>query len=210
MKRLLIAIVVGAIVSSCVPSETAAAGRSLLPPGSSIRVARGAGWTPSGLEGPSDPPGTCHYRDSRGYDLPDPACTPGSIDPSVTSANIDQTICRSGGYTSSVRPPETLTEPAKQASMAAYSDPLPTSRTELDHLIPLSLGGSSDLANLWAQPDQGSPAAFSPDDPYGINAKDGVEDVLHQAVCHGRVPLAATREAIASNWTTALARLGLP
>ena len=142
----------------------------------------GAGWTVTGLEGPVPAPGSCHYgRAGDGYTLPDPACTPGAIDRSVTTA----TLCRPGGYTASVRPPVRLTEPFKYASMRAYRDPNPTNRTELDHLVPLGLGGSSATPNLWAEPDQGSPAAFDPSDPYGANAKDGVENRLHDAVCSG-------------------------
>lgn len=50
-------------------------------------------------------PGQCHARTAaNGEPLPDPACTPGAIDPAVTQANISSTICRSG-YTSTVRPP---------------------------------------------------------------------------------------------------------
>jgi hypothetical protein len=38
--------------------------------------------------------------------LPNPLLSPGSIDPRVTQANISMTICRKGGYASSVRPPK--------------------------------------------------------------------------------------------------------
>jgi hypothetical protein len=38
--------------------------------------------------------GRCRYRDAG--QLPDPRCTPGSIDPAVTQANIRRTICVSG------------------------------------------------------------------------------------------------------------------
>src|ERR1700687_1954524 len=44
--------------------------------------------------------------------LPDPKCTPGAVDPSVTQDNIDSTICVSG-YTKTVRPPVSVTEPQK-------------------------------------------------------------------------------------------------
>ncbi len=214
MKPLGIMLVVATTVSSCVLSGNTVARGSRVPgdAGTShpaMVVSPGAGWTPSGLEGTTPAPGTCHYRTSHGYDIPDPACTPGAIDARVIQSGIVRTICRPGGYTRSVRPPLSLTGPAKAASAAAYSDPNPASRTELDHLVPLSLGGSSDRANLWAEPDQGSPAAFSPTDPFGINAKDGVEDVLHRAVCDGTVRLARAQSAIASDWTTALTQLGL-
>jgi len=37
-----------------------------------------------------------------------------------------------------------------------------------------------------------------------------VENALHRAVCEGRVSLAAARRAIARDWLTAEASLGLP
>ncbi|MFI9648393.1 hypothetical protein ACIHAA_19105 [Streptomyces sp. NPDC052040] len=44
----------------------------------------------------------------------------------------------------------------------------------------------------------------------GINNKtDPVETKLHTAVCSGKVTLAAAQEAIATDWTTALSKLGL-
>ncbi|MFJ9566014.1 hypothetical protein ACIRQQ_39030 [Streptomyces fuscichromogenes] len=42
-----------------------------------------------------------------------------------------------------------------------------------------------------------------------VNRKDPVETKLHTAVCAGKVTLAATQQAIVSDWTTALSRLGL-
>ena len=62
--------------------------------------------------------------------------------------------------------------------------------------MPLELGGANDAANLW--PEVGSIP----------NAKDAVENHLHDAVCSGRVTLAAARRAVAVNWETAESRLG--
>jgi hypothetical protein len=138
--------------------------------------------------------GHCAYRD-RGQ-LPDPRCTPGSIDPAVTQANLRSTICKSG-YTRTVRPPESQTERFKFGiAYPAYGDPRPE-KTELDHLVSLELGGSNDATNLW------------PETPPTPNPKDKVENALNRAVCSGRVTLAAAQNAIASNWTTAEKRLGL-
>jgi hypothetical protein len=138
--------------------------------------------------------GACHYRD--GGQLPDPKCTPGSIDPAVTQANIHQTICVSG-YTRRVRPPESDTERFKfDVAYRAYGTPR-SEKTELDHLVSLELGGSNDAANLW------------PEVPPTPNPKDKVENALNSAVCDGRVTLAAAQRAIASDWMTAEAALGL-
>src|SRR5205807_8233135 len=89
-----------------------------------IVFAQGHGWTSAGLDGPVPAAGSCHLRQAAdGEPLPDPACTPGAIDPAVTDTNTATTVCRKGGYTSSVRPPESLTEPAKKKLLAAYGIP---------------------------------------------------------------------------------------
>lgn len=136
----------------------------------------------------------CHLRD--GGQLPDPRCTPGGVDPAITQANIDSTICRSG-YTEKVRPPESETTRAKyDVAYPAYHVPS-GDRSELDHLVSLELGGSNDITNLW--PEVGPLP----------NPKDTVENTLRRAVCDHKVPLAAAQRAIATDWMTALARLGL-
>ena len=163
-------------------------------------AARGSA-SPPGLVADHDPgqvtgtiTGTCHYRD--GGQLPDPKCTPGSIDPAVTQANIHQTICVSG-YTKTVRPPSSDTERFKfDVAYPDYGTPR-SEKTELDHLVSLELGGSNDAANLW------------PETPPTPNPKDKVENALHAAVCDGQVSLAAAQRAIASDWMTAEAALGL-
>ena len=138
--------------------------------------------------------GHCAYRDHG--QLPDPRCTPGSIDPAVTQADIRSTICKSG-YTKKVRPPESQTERFKfEVAYPAYGD-AHSKKTELDHLVSLELGGSNDAANLW------------PESPPTPNPKDKVENALHAAVCGGRVTLAAAQNAIASDWLTAERKLGI-
>ena len=138
--------------------------------------------------------GHCSYRDHG--QLPDPHCTPGSIDPAVTQAGIRSTICKSG-WTKTVRPPESQTERFKfDVAYPAYRTPR-SQRTELDHLVPLELGGSNDATNLW------------PESPPTPNPKDKVENALNAAVCDGRVSLAAAQQAIAADWLTAERKLGL-
>lgn len=136
--------------------------------------------------------------------LPDPRCTPGAVDVTVTQANLATTICRPGGYSDSVRPPESLTEPFKEAAVAAYGDVGSLSQYELDHLVPLGLGGASSVANLWPEPDDHPSPGFA-------NSKDVVELDLHDLVCaavDGRphLPLAAAQTLVAEDWTTAMAR----
>jgi hypothetical protein len=92
------------------------------------------------------------------------------------------------------RPSQTDTFKFSEA-YPAYSIAAGTT-SELDHLIPLELGGANDAANLW--PEVGPLP----------NPKDHVENALHGAVCSGRVALGTARRAIARNWETALQRLG--
>lgn len=138
--------------------------------------------------------GECHARDNG--QLPDPSCTPGSVDPAVTQATIQATICKDG-YTATIRPPESETEALKfDVIYPAYSEP-PSAYGELDHLVPLELGGSNDVTNLW--PEIGPIP----------NSKDDVESQLRDAVCSGQVTLEAARRAIAEDWITAEQVLGL-
>jgi hypothetical protein len=139
------------------------------------------------------PPDSCHSLGSGLYSRPDPGCTPGALNPAVTPATLARTICRSG-WTETVRPSESITEPEKRASMSAYGDRLPLGSYEYDHFIPLELGGATnDPRNLWPEP------GASP------NPKDQVENELNAEVCSGRISLAQAQHEIASNWT-ALAR----
>jgi len=124
--------------------------------------------------------------------LPDPACTPGAIDPRVTLATTAATICTSG-YTATVRPPVALTDRIKTEEMAAYGlQGQPPSGYELDHLISLELGGApQDVANLWPQPWTGDTNAHQ---------KDAVETHLKREVCNGAVSLADAQRMIATDW----------
>jgi hypothetical protein len=168
-------------------------------------VSSGPGWGPSGLDGPVPAAGTCHGGPAAdGRPLPDPACTPGAVDGTVTQANLGSTLCRPGGYTSSVRPPESITEPFKYSVMRAYGDGGSAGGYELDHLVPLELGGSSDTRNLWPEPDDHPSAGVA-------NSKDPVESQLHDLVCAAvgggpYLPLASAQRLIAADWTTAVAK----
>ncbi|NKQ56705.1 hypothetical protein HFP15_27910 [Amycolatopsis sp. K13G38] len=140
----------------------------------------------------------CHVRTENGQPLPDPACTPGVTNPAVTQTDLQSTVCKSG-WTKTIRPPASYTDGLKRQGIAAYGDTdTKPGDYEEDHLISLELGGApSDPGNLWPEP------GASP------NAKDKVENALHKAMCDGKVTLAAAQHAIATDWTTAEATLGI-
>lgn len=139
---------------------------------------------------------TCHYRDAGA--LPDRYCTPGAINHDVTQANIHQTICVPG-WSSAHRPPVSVTEPEKWASMAAYGYPNgPWSRVyEFDHLIPIELGGAlNDIRNLWPEPRY---VLFNGLEN-GSYAKDKMENNMHRLVCAGKVKLWLARKYFRMDW----------
>ncbi len=135
------------------------------------------------------PAGSCKSVDG----FPDPACTPGEIDPKVTQSNIKTTICVSG-YTKTVRPPVSYTNALKvqQISEYGYTD-TNVADYEEDHFIPLELGGNpTDPNNLW------------PEFPHTPNPKDSVEGKLKRLVCANKMTLAEAQQRIRTNWKTAV------
>ncbi|MEV6768473.1 hypothetical protein AB0N05_07545 [Nocardia sp. NPDC051030] len=156
---------------------------------------------------PQPAAGSCHYRKAAdGQPLPDTTCTPGAVNPKVTSANLASTICKSG-YTQSIRPNQSITGPEKKANIKSYDFTGDPSDAEYDHLISLELGGDpNDARNLWVEPPSPGHKAGE-----GVNnPKDGIESKLHSLICNGKVALSDAQSAIATDWTVALATVGHP
>jgi hypothetical protein len=168
------------------------------------------GWTTTGIQGPVPAPDSCHYLTGAGGEpLPDPRCTPGAIDPAVRGSELRSTVCRPGGYTASVRPPASLTEPIKRKIMAAYGLPWnQAAKYALDHLVELSAGGASDTRNLW--PELNVFRNGTTGSAFVHNDKDAIEAYTFHALCAGKVGLTALQHAVATDWVTAVAALGLP
>lgn len=151
---------------------------------------------------PQPPSGSCHARGSGLFVEPDPHCTPGALDPAVTQATIGSTICRAG-WTASVRPAESITEPEKFASMRSYGIDARASSYEYDHLVPLELGGAvNDPRNLWPEPDY---QVHSGD---YLNPKDHLELALKRLVCAGQMALTRAQLLIAHEWVAAYREYG--
>jgi hypothetical protein len=120
--------------------------------------------------------------------------TPGAVDPDITQATIDRTICRPG-YARSVRPAYAVTGALKRRLMQARHPGAPMTDYELDHLIPISLGGAPfDTRDLWLQPRRGQANAGD---------KNALAYVLWRLVCEHRVPLRTAQHAIRHDWTKA-------
>ena len=83
---------------------------------------------------------------------PNPALTPGAV--LTTDAS---TIC-TPGYASSVRDVSTATKKQVYAEYGV-TYPQPLGAYEVDHFIPLEIGGSNDIKNLWLEPATPMPGA---------------------------------------------------
>jgi len=118
------------------------------------------------------------------YVYPNPALTPGAV--LTTDAS---TIC-TPGYASSVRNVSTATKKQVYAEYSV-SYPQPTGAYEVDHFIPLEIGGSNDITNLWVEPATPTP---------GFHQKDQFENFEHQQVCKGTISAPEAQRRMVSDW----------
>jgi hypothetical protein len=132
---------------------------------------------------------------------PDPALTPGAINPSVTQANIHSTICMSG-WTATIRPPSSYTNKLKAQQIVQYGySATSASLYEEDHLISLQLGGApTDPRNLWPEPYT---VGLQSGQASGARTKDVFETALKKKVCAGTMTLAEAQREIGIHWVHA-------
>ena len=118
------------------------------------------------------------------YVYPNPTLTPGAV--LTTDAS---TIC-APGYASGVRDVST---PTKVQVYAEYgvSYPQALGAYEVDHFIPLEIGGSNDLTNLWPEPATPTP---------GFHQKDQFENFEHGQVCNGTISVDEAQSRMVSDW----------
>ena len=118
------------------------------------------------------------------YMYPNPSLTTGAV--LTTDAS---TIC-APGYSSSVRDVSAAT---KEQVYAEYgvSYPQPLGAYEVDHFIPLEIGGSNDIQNLWLESATPTP---------GFHQKDQFENFEHGQVCNGTISVAEAQSRMVSDW----------
>lgn len=130
--------------------------------------------------------------------LPNPVLTPGALNPAVTQANIQQTVC-AHGWTKTIRPKASFTNRLKAQQLAALGGAGVDPRSvEEDHLVSLELGGApADPKNLWPEPWDG---------PWGAHRKDVLETFLKRQVCAGKMSLAEAQAEVRTDWVSAYLR----
>jgi len=116
---------------------------------------------------------------------PDPRLTPGAV---VTS---DPEVFCHAGYSRSVRH---TSGRVKHEVYWTYEIDRRTGHYEMDHLIPLALGGADVPANLWPE---------DYDNEWGAEAKDRLEWRLVQLVCGRALDAKQAQRDIATDWIAA-------
>ncbi|EGD57765.1 hypothetical protein Y88_3091 [Novosphingobium nitrogenifigens DSM 19370] len=144
--------------------------------------------------------------------LPDRTDTPGAIDPAVTGADIcahdwapGDPPTHGGDLTYSQAARHTSTR-LKNDVFEEYGIPRPHDggrSYEVDHLVPLALGGRDVKENLWPE------SRTAPD--LNAWAKDRLEYRLYRMVCHpdagaSPLPLGEAQAALRDNWVAAYRR----
>ena len=125
---------------------------------------------------------------------PNPKLTPGAI---LTTDAAE--ACRSG-YSKSVRH---TSGQLKHRVYEEYGIEKKSGHYEVDHLIPLSIGGADKIENLWPESRDTK--------PWNADLKDRLENYLHVEVCAGHMDIKEAQRQITLDWTAAYRKyLGEP
>jgi len=127
--------------------------------------------------------GDCHVHDK----LPDSACTPGEVNPEATLEKLKDPEW--------IKAARDVSEKTKQEIYREYGiTEHHKGEYEIDHLIPIELGGSNNKANLWPELAEPRP---------GFHEKDELENYFHGVVKKGYLSLAGAQFVFATNWYSA-------
>jgi hypothetical protein len=145
----------------------------------------------------------CNWIISGGAWLPDPECSLGDAFPLTTiqingeyaeepGGVIVGDICVSG-YSANIRD---VTQARKEQVYAAYGVvSRVTGEYEVDHIIPLAIGGTNEVTNLFPQPAYPLP---------GFHQKDVCEVCFKNKICKGELDIREAQKMMAKNWTRCL------
>jgi hypothetical protein len=123
--------------------------------------------------------------------VPDPTLTPGA----VRTADVGD-ICSHG-----TRELRHWSRELDDHIMAEYGLPTgPHPDWEVDHLIPVCLGGADEDANLWPEPRR------SIEKEWPAELKDDLEHRLCEMVCGGEVDVVEAQLETADDWTESYRR----
>jgi len=142
--------------------------------------------------------GSCKIGTKNGFPMPDPTCTPGAVNPTVT---VD--VLKNANFRTCCIRDKVESEAAKHIAYQWYGLPVPsndqgaTQTCELDHLVPLELGGGDSMDNIWPQC---GPDNVTLNERY-FKQKDQVEFYLADQVKAGAMDQSTAQKAIAKDYT---------
>ena len=145
----------------------------------------------------------CHVQTRNSTAFPDPSCTPGAFNPSVTLSVLKNPDFKTGCLRNHATTEGEKNATDKDNTYDYYGIPRNMNSQghgqvcELDHFIPLYLGGADTLDNIWPQC---GPTGASGENLY-FKKKDKVEVYLGDQVRAGKMTLPAAREGIVKDWT---------
>ncbi len=115
-----------------------------------------------------------------------PTLTPGDV---IQNLPLDL-LCMEG-YTTTVR---NVSKTTKKNVFELYNISYPPKENTyvIDHLIPLELGGSNSIKNLWPQSIEESSTS--------AKMKDKLENMLHTKVCEGSISLYEAQSIFSHDW----------
>ena len=123
--------------------------------------------------------------------VPDDALTPG-----VVASSDPATVCAAKSYSKAHR---ATTAATKRAVYRSYGIAPAGRDFEIDHRLPLALGGADAIANLWPQQGWTHPS---------YHDKDRLEQRLWIMVCkHRAMPLATAQQMLLGDWIQAYRQL---
>ena len=122
--------------------------------------------------------------------LPSPTLTPGAV------ASTDTALVCEKDYPARSRN-VTNTTKNKVYALHKVDKAQCIKGCKIDHLIPLSIGGSNDMTNLW-------PHEYGAD--WTVFQKTRLEVRLRKEVCTGKMPIAEAQECVRKDWTQCFQR----
>lgn len=149
-------------------------------------------------------PQSAAYGHEGKYLLPNRTLTPGKVNPEIRADihnghflvnGVEVNICAKGFKTRPFR--KTTEEMKKQVcdECGSPKDCPDPAKGEIDHLVPLEIGGEDDVSNLWWQP--------SPQ----YHVKDKLEDRLKPLVCKGKMTLSEAQNCVRDDWAACAAKV---
>ena len=122
--------------------------------------------------------------------LPNPKLTPG-VARVVTQNDLCTTSTKLVRHTTSDTKKQVYAEYGLKPTRGDSCTGPSHSCYEVDHLMPLEIGGADVKNNLWPQLYDGANNAHD---------KDQLENFLHKQICAGKITMKAAQTCIAKNW----------